>query len=340
MNRSQKAMPQGKDRLSKPRQAFESSDVLVFVEDAAVTAASVNHAQKIAGVFGGKVVLVQVLCKPVNGNGPIDPVEWDIKKQQTLKQLVLLTKGSDVADQPCSVELLEGQCVNQIKAFMARRQDDIAASLRPRSDLEWHLSETAWGVLSSQSAAVMMIPDDALIEADAHYRRILVPLDGSSLAETALPVAMKLARAEQSELVICYVLPASSLTELAADDPETARLHALVRHRNEQAGKSYLARIGKRFEHNGLKISLRISHGGDARRALIDIMSEENADFVVMATHGQSGHRDVPTGDVARYVLGNANIPVLLVRPRNNRDHNHAFGKVSSKGVRQPSGTD
>lgn len=44
MTRSQQAMPPGKDRLSEPGQAFESSDVLVFVEDAAVTAASVNHA--------------------------------------------------------------------------------------------------------------------------------------------------------------------------------------------------------------------------------------------------------------------------------------------------------
>lgn len=340
MTRSQQAMPPGKDQLSQPGQAFESSDVLVFVEDAAVTAASVNHAQKIAGVFGGKVVLVQVLCKPVNGSGPIDPVEWDIKKQQTLKQLGMLTKGSEGANQPCSVELLEGQCVNQIKALMEHRQGDIAASLRPRSDIEWHLSETAWGVLLSQSAAVLMIPDDATIEPNAQYRRILVPLDGSSRAEAALPVAMKLARAEHAELIVCYVLPAPSLTELAAGDPETERLHALVRHRNEQAGKTYLARIRKRFEHNGLKISVRVSHSGDARRALIDIISKENTDFVVMATHGQSGHRDVPTGDVARYVLTNADIPVLLVRPRNNRDDNHAFGKVSSTGVRQPAGTD
>ncbi|MGJ5620074.1 universal stress protein [Sulfitobacter sp. MF3-043] len=340
MTRSKQAMPPGKDRPSKPEKAFETSDVLVFLEDASVTSASVSHAQKIASAFGGQVVLVQVLCKPVNGNGPIDPVEWDIKKQKTLKQLGFLTKETEIANHPCRAELLEGQCVNQIKAFMEHRQGDIAASLRPRSDTDWHLSETAWGVLSSQSAAVLIIPDDALIERNAQYRRILLPLDGSSRAEAALPVAMKLARAEHAELIICNVLPASSLTELAAGAPKDERLLSLVRQRNEQAGKTYLARIRKRLERNGLRALVRISHGSDVRRALIDIMSKEYADFVVMATHGQSGHKDVPTGDVARYVLDNAQIPVLLVRPRNNPDSNHAFGKVSSTGVRQPAGTD
>jgi nucleotide-binding universal stress UspA family protein len=331
-------MTSEKDLSSVARQAFESSDVLVFVDDATVNKASVQHAQKIARAFGGKAVLVQVLCKPESGDGPIDPVEWNIKKQRTLKQLGFLAKGAEGSDQPCSVELLEGQYISQIKAFMEHRQGDIAASPRARSDLGWSQSEAASGVLLSQSAAVLMIPDDAIIGVDTQYRRILVPLDGSSRAETALLAAIKMARSEQAELVMCYILPAPSLTELAAGDPETERLHGLVMQRNEKAGKTYLAKIRKRLEHNGLKVSARISHGGDARRALIDIISMENADFVVMATHGQSGHRDVPIGDVARFVLDNADIPVLLVRPDNVRDSHHAFGKVSSTGGRRPVG--
>jgi nucleotide-binding universal stress UspA family protein len=212
--------------------------------------------------------------------------------------------------------------------------------MRCRDDRDKPFSETTWGVLLSQSAAILMIPDDALIEPDARYRRILVPLDGSARAETVLPVAVKLARAQNAELVLCYVLPDPGLTEVGTKDPETERLHALVRQRNEKTGKAYLDRIKKRLEYNGLKISIRISQGGDARRALIDVIAKEGADFVVMATHGQSGHRDVPIGDVARFIFDKATVPVLLVRYRNGRDANHAFGKVSSTGVRQPAGTD
>lgn len=340
MTQSQQPASSGKGRLSKPVQAFVSSDVLVFVEDATVTAASISHAHKVACAFGGNVVLVQVLCKPVNGNGLIDPVEWDIKKQNALKQLGLLTRELEGAGQPCSVVLLEGQCVTQVRAFLEHRQGDIAASPRSRGDTGWYLSETAWGVLLSQSAAVLMIPDDAVIDPNALYRRILVPLDGSTRAEAALPVAIALARADNAELILCNVLPVSGLTEFGARDQEIERLHAIVRQRNEQAGKTYLARIRKRLEHNGLTISVRISHGVDVRRELIGIMSKEKADFVVMATHGQSGHNDVPTGDVARFVLDRSTVPVLLVRKRNGCDSNHAFGKESSTGARKSTGTD
>lgn len=321
-------------------QAFEASDVLIFVEDGAVTAANIRHAQKVANVFGGKVILVQVLCEPVNGKGPIDPVEWDIKKQNTLKQLGVLSRGSERASQTCTVELLEGQCISQIKAFIENRQGDIAASPRFRSNSAWRLSETAWGVLSSQSAAVLMLPDGVGTDTEVRYRRILLPLDGSSRAEIAISTAIKLARAEDADLMLCYVVPALSLSDFEASDAETDRLSFLFRRKNEQAGNTYLERIKKRLEHNGLKISVRLSHGGDVRRALINIMAQENIDFVVMSTHGRSGHKDVPTGDVARFVLDRADIPVLLVRPRNGRGHHHAFGEISSKGTRLPSGSD
>lgn len=328
------------DESSKTGLTLEPSDVLFFIDSGPVAQAAIHHAQKVASAFHGKVVVVQVLCKPTNGNGPIDPVDWNIKKQQTVNRLELLTKGAKDAAHPCSIELLEGQCIGQIKAFMEHRQGDIAAAPRSRSDMGWHSSETAWGVLMSKSAAVLMIPDDAMIEPNTPYRRILVPLDGSSRAEAALPKAIVLARAESAELMLCYVAPDPGLTGFGTKDQEAERLHALVKKRNEQAGKTYLAQIKKKLEHSGLKIAVKLFSGGDARRALINVVSQEAVDFVVMATHGQSGHKDVPTGDVARFVLDKADVPVLLLRYRNGRDSNHTFGKVVSIGVRQPVGTD
>ena len=340
MAQSQKQALPRKDHSPRTVRDFEASDVLIFVENAAVTEGSVRHAHKVASAFGGSVVLVQVLCKPDNGKAPVDPIEWDITKQHNLKQLRLVTKKLEAVGKPCSVELLEGQCINQIKAFMEDRQVDIAASTRPRSDTGWLSTPTAWGVLLSKSAGVLMIPEDAIIEPNARYRKILVPLDGSARAEAALPVATILARAEDAELIMCCVVHDTGPISFGTSDPEADYLHDKIRRQNDQASRAYLDRIKKRLNHNGLTISAKVSHGSDARRTLIDVMSSEKIDFVVMSTHGQSGHRDVSTGDVARFVLDNADIPVLQVRPRNGRDSNHAFGKLSSEGLRQPSGTD
>jgi nucleotide-binding universal stress UspA family protein len=328
------------DRSSNPRQPFAPPDVLVFIDDANVSDASIRHAQNVAHALGGTVELLQVLCEPSDVDGPIDPVDWDIKKQRALKRLGSLSKKAQTAETACHTTLLEGKCSSQIRSLMELRAGDIAAAMRSRDDGSWYQSETTWAVLKSQSAAVLIIPDDAQAEPNTPYRRILAPLDGSARAEAVLPMAIKIAQAQSAELMLCYVPADPRMTEIGAKGHETAQLHAKVRDLNTKAGETYLGRTKRRLEHNGLKVSIRVTGSGDVRRSLIALMSRENADLVVMATHGQSGHRDVLAGDVARFVLEKAHIPVLLVRSQNCHNGHHTFGKLASKGVRKPTGTD
>ena len=340
MARPQPPASPNPDQSSNRRLPLAPPDVLVFIDDANVSDASIQHAQNVARALGGTVELLQVLCRPSNGDGPVDPVDWDIKKQRALKRLGSLSKKAQTAETACPITLLEGNCASQIKSLMDLRTGDIAAALRSGSDGDWYQSETTWAVLKSQSAAVLMIPDDAQAEPNTSYRRILVPLDGSPRAEAVLPMAVKIAQAQNAELTLCYVPPDPRLTEIVTNGHETAHLDAKVRDLNTKAGETYLGRTKKRLDHNGLNISIKVTASGDVRRALIALMARENTDLVVMATHGQSGHKDVPTGDVARFILEKAHIPVLLVRSQNGHNGNHTFGKLASEGVRKPTGTD
>jgi len=316
------------------------SDVLIFVDSTQKETSAFRHAQKVACAFHGNVVIAHVMSEAASHNGPIDPVDWNLQKQKKMKWLTDLSETFQANGQPCEVKLLEGACVGQISALMDQRHRDITAAIRSRISLGWQISEAACGVLEARSAAILMIPEDAALAKDQHYRRIMVPLDGSARAEAALPMATVLANAEGAELLLCYVMPDPGLTEFGVKDPEAERLHDLVVKRNKQAGDIHLTRVKNTLAHNGLKISTRILQGGDARRALLDFATQEAVDFLVMATHGQSGHSDVATGDVARFILDRADIPVLMVRHSRGRNHAHAFGKTLSNGVRQPTGTD
>ena len=340
MARPQPPASPNPDQSSNRRQPFAPPDVLVFVDETNVSDASIRHALNVAQSLGGTVELLQVLCGPSNGDGPIDPVDWDIKKQKAIKRLEALSEKARAFEKTCPITLLEGKCSSQIKSLMELRTGDIAATMRSRNDGNWYQSETTWAVLKSQSAAVLVIPDDAQVEPNTPYRRILVPLDGSARAEAVLPMAIKIAQAQNAELMLCYVPPDPRLTEMGINGHETAHLHEKFRDLNAKAGTTYLERTKRRLDHNGLKIMIKVTDSGDARRALIALMSRENADLVVMATHGQSGHKDVPAGDVSRFVLEKAHIPVLLVRSQNGHNSNHTFGKLASKGVRKPTGTD
>lgn len=316
-------------------------DVLAFLEEPEKETPALRHGQKVANAFSGKVVLVHVMANNQNGEGPIDPVDWDIRKQKVLKELAERAQAlGNESSQKGEVKLLEGQCLGQVSALMDTRKGDIAAALRPNDGLSWQMSKTACAVLTSRSAAILMIPVNAVAPPKQPYRRILVPLDGSVRAEAALPKAILLAKAEEAELMLCYVVPDSGVTEFGVKDQKSERLHSLVAVKNEEAGRIHLARIKNGLIQSGLKISTRIVLGGDPRRALIEFVAKESVDFLVMATHGQSGHCDVPTGDVARFVLDRVDIPVLMVRHALNQHNHHAFNSVTSEGVRQPAGTD
>jgi len=327
------------DTAARPAQAIQS-DVLIFVDSAQKEMPALHHAQKVARAFQGNVVILHVMSEASNHNGPIDPVDWNLKKQKNLKWLDSLAQTLTGGGQTCEVKLLEGPCIGQIAALAELRHRDITAAIRSSNGLRWHVSETACGVLESRSAAILMIPEDADFAKDQSYRRIMVPLDGSSRAEAALPMAVMLANAEQAELLLCYVMPDPGLTEFGIKDPESERLHDLVIQRNAKSGETHLTSIKKSLASSGLKVSTHVLQGGDARRVLLDFVSQEAVDFLVMASHGQSGHSDVATGDVARFILDRVDIPVLMVRHARGRNNAHAFRNPASKGVRQPTGTD
>ena len=323
------------DAGSPPR-----SDVLVFLRHDEKDLNALLHAQRVAKAFGGRVSLLRVMAPPNDNAAPVDPVDWDIKKKAALKCLERLAEALDPKEKTVGSLILEGQCIEQIAAFTETRKGDIAAALRPRGTGRWRLNETLSGVLHSHSAAILMIPLGTPQKAGRGVRRILVPMDGSARAETALPRAVALAKAEKANLVFCYVAPEAGLAEVGIMDSKDIALQEQVVKRNARAGEAYLKRITNSLAHHDLNISTLIIAGGDARRALLRAASQKEADFLVMATHGQSGHSDVPTGDVASFILDRAEIPVLMVRHRGSAASHHTTEPVVSTGVRQPTGTD
>jgi nucleotide-binding universal stress UspA family protein len=339
-NRRQRIHPSQNHGASNRQRTAHRADVLVFVEAAQKDVGGIGHAQRVAHAFGGDVILLHVMELAPTEGGPVDPVDWDIRKQTTRKWLDGLASTLNDTRQGAQVMLLEGPCIAQISAYLERRQNDIAAILRPNGEDNWRQRDTACGVMGSRSAAILMIPQERPAPDTKGYRRILVPLDGSARSEDALPSAATLAKAENAELVLCYIAPEPGLTAFGMLDQEAAQLSSQVTKRNTQAGQTHLARIKNRLAHYDLDISTRIVGEGDVRRALIDTITRESVDFIVMATHGQSGHRDVPVGSVASFMLERAHVPVLMVRHRMGHPENHAFSDVTAEGIRQPAGTD
>ncbi|HWQ15128.1 MAG TPA: universal stress protein [Roseiflexaceae bacterium] len=178
----------------------------------------------------------------------------------------------------------------------------------------WTLGSTADKVVHSTSAPVFLVRAGVTAPQPLALRRILVPLDGSALAEQALPVAIELARRAKAELVLLRaVLPftefAPALAPLARPIPVPGEA---IDEEYEQARKQ-LQLVAEQIARPELTITWVTELGYPAEVILAEA-SAHQVDLIVMATHGRSGIQRWVLGSVADKVLHAAHTPLLLVR--------------------------
>ncbi len=144
------------------------------------------------------------------------------------------------------------------------------------------------------------------------FERILVPLDGSEMAEGALPLAIRLARTEASTLILTRAVEVVRMMVPAGTEYELAYHEQAQTHRWDQA-RGYLQDIQVSDRCKG--ISTRFTtHVGNPASVILDTAEEEACDLIVMTTHGYRGLTRWVLGSVAEKVLRNAACPVLVLR--------------------------
>lgn len=144
------------------------------------------------------------------------------------------------------------------------------------------------------------------------FQKILVPLDGSELAERALEPAFALAKAAGGELLMLSIpyLKHLFLAETAGYGllwPE----QSLAYTRDELA--AYLQTLAERHAQPGLNLHSRVVEGDEAS-VIVDTAVSEKIDLIVMSTHGRSGLSHWYLGSVTEKVLQSAPCPVLVMR--------------------------
>ena len=134
--------------------------------------------------------------------------------------------------------------------------------------------------------------------------KVIVPLDGSLLAEAALDKALALMSGREATLILVRVVESIALPSGEADEPDDASI---------QEAEKYLASVAERTATAHLKVAKAIWYGAPGR-AIIEAADLMDADLIVMSTHGRSGVSRWMMGSVAEAVLHGTNRPILLVR--------------------------
>lgn len=140
------------------------------------------------------------------------------------------------------------------------------------------------------------------------YERVLVPLDGSEVAEAIVPFIEQVAGPLEAEVVLLRVVEPMSPAEAMASVDVGAPLAA-----REDNARRYLSELERRLSNKGLRLRTRVAFGSPAEEILAAAKAT-GADLVAMATHGRSGLGRVLFGSVAEAVLQTSVVPVLVIR--------------------------
>jgi nucleotide-binding universal stress UspA family protein len=150
------------------------------------------------------------------------------------------------------------------------------------------------------------------------YKKILVPLDGSELAECSLNHVKKLFQdGPVGEVVLLNaVVVEIPWRELNAGEghPVAFDYNAFIKSFMDKSRK-YLAGVQSRLASEGIKVKTETIESNGPSHTITDYAQKNGVDLIVIATHGYTGMKKMMLGSIALKVLHESNVPVLLVRP-------------------------
>lgn len=136
---------------------------------------------------------------------------------------------------------------------------------------------------------------------------ILLPLDGSSLAELVLPHALALSEAFKSKLTLLRVVH----REMAANQP--GMINPIEWQMRKSEAEAYLKSVQSQLANENVKSEVRIIEGSPAQQ-IIEFAGNEGVDLIVMSSHGSSGVSEWNINSTVQKVLLRAYMPVMIIR--------------------------
>ena len=291
---------------------MSSKRILVPLDGSELAERALVPAQALAVAMSAKLFFVRVAI-PLSLN--LDPKHYQriIKLRQDEAKRYLRSIQSRLSSSPADIEtqVLIGRAARSIINFTHEKEIDlIVISSHDRSGVNrWIVGSVADKVLHNAPCAKVIIHPQVIIK---HYsiKRILVPLDGSAIAEQALEPALALAEAISAELIFLRV---TSVPHIVVQPlPGWPGLDAII-EAAEQEANTYLKGVQAATGDSPASTSFCVTAGPTAER-IIDIADIQKADLIVMCSHGCSGIERWVFGSVAEKILRGANCVTLVIQ--------------------------
>jgi len=151
------------------------------------------------------------------------------------------------------------------------------------------------------------------------YNRILVPLDGSELAECALEHVRAIAQGLQVDKVVLLRVLEPLLSLSTPHDDTGVRRVREAEDKLEADAKEYINKVAGNLKKDGIPVETELVLGGEPAAKIIESAKEDKSTLIIISTHGRSGVSNWLFGSVAERVVHHSPVPVLMVVARSCR---------------------
>ncbi len=220
----------------------------------------------------------------------------------------------------CTYSLIDGSPANQVLEYATRAKVDLVAmSTHGRGALSraW-LGSVADEVIRNVAVPVLLVRADESGSSDItqamDFRRIVVALDGSELAEQSLDWALRIVKKTKGSLTLLRAveppLPFTSpyLPHAVVDTQAALEVGKAV-------SEEYLSDLDRRLRVEGVEVHTETLLGEHPAQGILELSRSHPVDLIAIATHGRTGVARIVLGSVADKVVRGSSTPVLLIRP-------------------------
>jgi nucleotide-binding universal stress UspA family protein len=292
---------------------------------------------------GAALELVHV-HSPVPSHGPPD-LDEQARQAKSAYLGGVANRLADGSGGPVTTTLLIGQPGDALHDHaVAEGADLVVMTTHGRGPLSrFWLGSVADDLMRRLPVPLLLVrPQESVPEESPEptFRHVLVPLDGSELAEEALEPAVALGGLTQAECTLVRVV--DPILDIG-DDPDDRRTVLLSRSLYEELAalrrqhlaeaQSYLEEVAGRLRQRSPRVTARAVAALSPATAILHEARDRRADLITLATRGQGGLARLVFGSVADKVVRGATVPVLVHRPRGGGDSAQTLTQAGVAGA-------
>jgi len=151
------------------------------------------------------------------------------------------------------------------------------------------------------------------------FKKILVCLDGSEIAEKIIPFVREEALSMGSRVILLRVvsIPSNLTLDIPGFPAVPLKMSSMPEQlkKEDNIAKAYLRKVARGLREQGIKVMSKTLLGPPGP-TIISYASENKVDLIAIASHGHGGLRNFLFGSVAEYVVRESVLPILMIRPK------------------------